>query len=69
MSRDDLPRVTGKKSAGPADSAFEVICRDRGDHPYLDYSQLSLRLQRLRGPYNTIEASLAAYEENLGLTN
>jgi hypothetical protein len=49
--------------------AFEVICGDRGDCPALNCSQASLRLQRLRGPYNTIEASLAAYQEHLGVAN
>jgi hypothetical protein len=47
--------------------AFEVICCYCGDHPYLDYSQVSPQLQRLRGPFNTIEAGLAAYDAHLGL--
>jgi hypothetical protein len=49
--------------------AFEVVCGDCGDYPDLDYSQVLPRLQRLRGPYNTIEAGLAAYHEHLGLAN
>jgi len=49
--------------------AFEVICGDCGDYPDLGYSQVSPRLQRLRGPYNTIEAGLAAYQVHLGLAN
>jgi hypothetical protein len=49
--------------------AFEVICGDCGDYPDLDYSQVPRRLQRLRGPYNTIKAGLAAYQEHLGLAN
>jgi hypothetical protein len=47
--------------------AFEVICCDCGDRPDLDYSRVSARLQRLRGPYNTIEAGLAACQQHLGL--
>jgi hypothetical protein len=47
--------------------AFEVICVDCGDYPDRGYSQVPPRLQRLRGPYNTIEAGLAAYQEHLGL--
>jgi alkylhydroperoxidase/carboxymuconolactone decarboxylase family protein YurZ len=47
--------------------AYEVICRDCGDHPYLGYSGISPRLQRIRGPY-TLEAGVAAYSEHLGLT-
>lgn len=46
--------------------AFELICCECGDNPYLDYSQVSPRLQQLRGPY-TIMAGLAAYEQHLGL--
>jgi hypothetical protein len=38
-----------------------------GDHPYLDYREVSPRLQQIRGPY-TMEAGLAAYEAHLGLT-
>ena|SRR5438045_4578307 len=49
--------------------AFEVICRDCGDEPYLDYSHVSPRLQRLRGPYDTIKAGLAAYTKHLGLAD
>ena len=47
--------------------AYEVICCDCGDHPYLDYSKIPPRLQRIRGPY-TLEAAVAAYAEHLGLT-
>ena len=46
---------------------FEVICCECGDHPDLDYSEISPRLQRIRGPY-TMRAGLAAYENHLGLT-
>jgi hypothetical protein len=56
---------------GPADrryaGAFELICCECGDNPYLDYSQVSPRLRQIRGPY-TITAGLAAYEQHLGLT-
>jgi hypothetical protein len=46
---------------------FELICCERGDNPHLDYSQISPRLQQIRGPY-TIAEGLAAYERHLGLT-
>jgi hypothetical protein len=49
--------------------AFEIICGDCGDYPDRGYSQVPPRLQRLRGPYNTIKAGLAAYKEHLGLAN
>jgi hypothetical protein len=47
--------------------AFELICGECGDNLYLDYSQLSPRLQQIRGPY-TLAAGLAAYEQHIGLT-
>jgi hypothetical protein len=46
--------------------AYEVICCACGDHPYLDYSDLPPRLQRIRGPY-ALGAGVAAYAEHLGL--
>jgi hypothetical protein len=45
--------------------AFELICCQRGDHPYVDYWDIPHRLQRLRGPY-TMVAGLRAYEQHLG---
>ena len=57
MAEDREARYTG---------AYEVICRDCGDHPYLGYSEIPPRLQRIRGPY-TLEAGVAAYAEHLGL--
>jgi hypothetical protein len=55
--------VDGRVEGG----AFELICCECGDHPHLDYSQVSPRLQQIRGPY-TIAEGLAAYEQHLGLT-
>jgi hypothetical protein len=52
----------GWKAATPG--VFEIICPKCGDHPYLDYSEISPRLQRIRGPY-TLHAGLAAYEKHL----
>ena len=46
---------------------FEVVRCACGDHPYLDYSEISSRLQRIRGPY-TLAAGVAAYHQHLGLT-
>ena len=46
---------------------FEIICRDCGDHPYLDYARIPPRLKQIRGPY-TLEAGLAAYAEHVGLS-
>ena len=47
--------------------AFEIICCDCGDNPYRDYSQVSARLQKVRGPY-AMAAGFAAYEKHLGVT-
>jgi hypothetical protein len=57
MAEDRKARCTG---------AYEVICRDCGDHPYLRYSEIPPRLQRIRGPY-TLAAGVAAYARHLGL--
>jgi len=57
MAEERKARYTG---------AYEVICCDCGDHPYLAYSGISPRLQRIRGPY-TLEAGVAAYAEHLRL--
>lgn len=51
---------------GTGTGLFELICGDCGDHPYLNYSEVSARLQRLRGP-RMMRAALAAYETHLGL--
>ncbi len=59
-------RIVGGRSEGGYTSMFEVICYDCGDSPYLDYSEVSARLQRLRGPY-TLREGLAAYEEHLAV--
>ena len=59
--------VEGRKEGGCRD-AFEVICCDCSNHPYWDYCEISLALQRIRRPYPTMAAALAAYDEHLGLT-
>jgi hypothetical protein len=56
--------VAGKPEGGYTD-VFEIICWDCGDHPDLDYREVSPELQRLRGPY-LIAAGIAAYEEHVG---
>jgi hypothetical protein len=43
---------------------FEVICGDCGDNPYLDYSGVPARFQRLRGPY-TLREGVAAHQQHL----
>jgi hypothetical protein len=48
--------------------AFEVVCCHGGDHRYWGYSEISLSLQRIRGPYETMAAALVAYDQRFGLT-
>jgi hypothetical protein len=61
-------RIVEGRAQGRYTDAFELICRECGDHPYLDYGEVSPRLRRIRGPY-TMRAGLAAYEKHLGLTS
>ena len=63
LRRQPARIVDGRMEAGYT-GVFELICCQCGDHPYLDYAEISHRLQRIRGPY-TIEAGLAAYAQHL----
>jgi hypothetical protein len=47
-------------------AVFEIICRDCGDQPSLDYREVSPQLQRTRGPF-PIAAGVTAYENHLRL--
>jgi hypothetical protein len=67
IRRQPARMVEGRREGGYRD-AFEVVCCDCGDHPYWDYSEISPSLQRIRGPYTTMAAALAAYDRHLGLT-
>jgi hypothetical protein len=58
-------RIVDGRMEGGYTGAFELICGQCGDHPYVDYSEIPRWLQRIRGPY-TLEAGLAAYEDHLG---
>ena len=42
--------VDGRVEGGYT-GVFEIICRDCGDHPDMDYIEVMPRLQRLREPY------------------
>ena len=64
LRRQPARIVAGRVEGGYTD-AFELICGECGDHPYVDYRDIPHRLQRLRGPYS-LEAGLRAYEEHLG---
>ena len=59
-------RIVEGRPEGGYTNAFEIICRDCGDHPGQDYSEVAPELQRIRGPY-PIADGVAAYEQHLGL--
>jgi len=65
----DWTLVLRRQPAGGAEGgytdAFEIICCDCGDHPDLDYGEVSPELQRIRGPY-PIALGISAYERHLG---
>jgi hypothetical protein len=68
IRRQPVLFAEGPREGGFRD-AFEVICGDCGDYLYWDYSEIPLSLQRIRGPYATMAAALAAYDRHLGLTD
>jgi hypothetical protein len=65
VRRQPVHILAGRFDGGYTD-VFEVICCDCGDHPYLDYREVSPGLQRIRGPY-PMEAGLTAYEKHIRL--
>jgi len=58
-------RVVASRPDGGYADAYELICCYCGDHPDLDYLDVSPELQRIRGPY-PLPAGVAAYERHLG---
>jgi hypothetical protein len=64
--RSQPTRLVDGQVEGGYTGAFEIICLDCGDNPILDYSEISSRLQKIRGPY-AMAAGLAAYKEHLGI--
>jgi hypothetical protein len=59
-------RIEDGRFEGSYPGLFELICPSCGDQPYLNYSEIPPRLQRLRGP-RPLEEALAAYHRHLGL--
>ena len=57
----------GRAEGGYTD-VFKLICCDCGDHPDLDYRDVSPGLQRIRGPY-PLAAGVAAYDTHLRLNH
>jgi hypothetical protein len=64
--RSQPVRIVDGRFHGGYTDVYELICPSCGDHPYMDYTEVLPRLQRLRGP-RTLTAALAAYHEHLGL--
>ena len=58
--------IVESRPEGGYTDVFELICRDCGDHPDLDYREVSPKLQLVRGPY-PIADGVAAYEKHCGL--
>ena len=61
-----LRRPPARSAAGRPPQEFELICCYCGDHPDLDYREVSPELQRIRGPY-PLPVGVVAYEQHLGL--
>jgi hypothetical protein len=59
-------RIVDGRVEGGYTGVFEIVCPDCGDQRDLDYSEVSWRLQWLRGPHS-LEAGLAAFHLHLGL--
>ena len=59
LRRRPVRIMDGRPEGGYTDK-FEIICCDCGDDPDLDYREISLELQRIRGPY-PIAAGITAY--------
>jgi hypothetical protein len=57
--------IEGRPEGGYTD-LFEIICCDCGDHPDLDYREVSPVLRRVRGPY-PIADGITAYVMHLRL--
>jgi hypothetical protein len=60
-------RIVDCRFEGGYTDVYEIVCPDCGDRRDLDYSEVSWRLQWLRGPHS-LEAGLGAFHLHLGLT-
>jgi hypothetical protein len=61
-------RTIGSRPEGGHTDVFELICCDCGDHPDLDYRDVSAELQRIRGPYR-LATGIAGYGKHLTLNH
>ena len=65
LRREPVRIVEGQPEGGYTD-AYELVCCECGDHPALDYRDISPELQRVRGPYKFADG-IAAYGEHIRL--
>jgi len=63
LRRQQAPAVDGRTGGGYTD-AFEIICRDCGDDPGLEYYDVPPGLQHIHGPY-WIDTGVTEYEAHL----
>ena len=59
-------RIAKGRPEGGYTAPYEIVRCDCGDHPDLDYREVSPELQRIRGPC-PIAAGVAVYAKHLGL--
>ena len=64
--RRQLARILDGRPHGGYTDLYEIICCDCGDHPDLDYREVSPRLRLVRGPC-PVAAGVAAYQRHLRL--
>jgi len=57
-------RVVASRPDGGHAGAYELVCCTCGDHPDLDYRDVSPELQQIRGPY-PVEAGIAAFVKHV----
>jgi hypothetical protein len=65
LRRQPVRIADGRVEGGNTDM-YELICPSCGDHPDLDYLEISPRLQWLRGPYR-LEVGLAVFHKHQGI--
>ena len=63
LRRQPARIVEGRVHGGYTD-AWELVCCGCGDHPDLDYHDISPELQQIRGPY-TFAAGITAYGKHV----
>ena len=65
LRRQPASMVEGRPEGGYTD-LYEIVCCDCGDHPYMDYREVSPALQRVRGPYPVADG-ITAYVQHVRL--